>query len=78
MMILPSRAIEDYDKLKEELGGKSYAFAVVNYHTNIIREGNTGTRAYFDMNYRSLAVTVMETENGMCEINTRTIEYYAE
>lgn len=72
-MILPSRAIEDYDKLKEELSCRSYADALKHY-PNIIREG----RAYFDMNYRSLAVTIMETENGMCEINTRTIEYYDE
>lgn len=77
MMMLPSRAIDDYDKLKEELSCRSYADAV-NHYPNIIREGNTGTRAYFDMNYRSLAVTIMETENGMCEINTHAIEYYDE
>lgn len=78
MMILPSRAIEDYNKLKEELACRSYAEVAVKHYPNIIREGNTGTRAYFDMNYRSLAVTIMETENGMCEINTHAIEYYDE
>ena len=80
MFILPQRAIEDFARLMIELNCKSYVDALSHYIDKgyVIREGNTGEKAYFDMNYRSLAVTIMECGNGLCEINTRTIEYYDE
>ncbi len=83
MTILPYKAIQAYTELLDIV--RSFPFEDIedvltsefmDVKANIIRKNDE--EHYIDVNYKSIAVTIVRDENFMATISPTSVEYYEE